>query len=70
MSGICMIPLLTACGSQDVTAKSADIFAMDTYMNLKAYGRDAEAAVAEAEARIYELEQTFSVSGRSQRQSS
>ena len=65
-----MIPLLTACGSQDVTAKSADIFAMDTYMNLKAYGRDAEAAVAEAEARIYELEQTFSVSGRSQRQSS
>ena len=61
MSGICLMPLLTACGTQDNTVKSADIFAMDTYMNLKAYGRDAEAAVAEAEARIYELEQTFSV---------
>ena len=61
MSGICMMPLLTACGKQTDTMKSADIFAMDTYMNLKAYGRDAEAAVAEAEARIYELEQFFSV---------
>ena len=61
MSGICMMPLLTACGKQTDTMKSADIFAMDTYMNLKAYGRDAEAAVAEAEARIYELEQIFSV---------
>ena len=61
MSGICMMPLLTACGNPADTVKSADFFAMDTYMNLKAYGRDAEAAVAEAEARIYELEQTFSV---------
>ena len=61
MSGICLMPLLTACGNSADTMKSADIFAMDTYMNLKAYGKDAEAAVAEAEARIYELEQTFSV---------
>jgi len=61
MSGICMIPLLTACGNQANTMKSADIFAMDTYMNLKAYGRDAEAAVTESEARIFALEQTFSV---------
>ncbi|MBQ5339034.1 MAG: FAD:protein FMN transferase [Oscillospiraceae bacterium] len=61
MSGICMMPLLTACGNAADTMKSADIFAMDTYMNIKAYGRDAEAAVAEAEARIYKLEQTFSV---------
>ena len=60
-SGICMIPLLTSCGMQEDTVRSADIFAMDTYMNLKAYGRDAEAAVAEAEARIYELERAFSV---------
>ena len=55
------MPLLTACGNSEDTVKSADIFAMDTYMNLKAYGKDAEAAVSEAEARIYELEQTFSV---------
>ncbi|MBP0975350.1 MAG: FAD:protein FMN transferase [Oscillospiraceae bacterium] len=61
MSGICMMPLLTACGNHADTMKSADIFAMDTYMNIKAYGRDAAAAVAEAEARIYKLEQTFSV---------
>ena len=61
MSGICMMPLLTACGKQADTMKSVDLFAMDTYMNLKAYGRNAEAAAAESEARILELEQTFSV---------
>ena len=61
MSGICMMPLLTACGNQADSVQSADIFAMDTYMNLKAYGQEAEAAVAEAEARIYGLEYTFSV---------
>ena len=55
------MPLLTACGKPADTEKSADIVAMDTYMNIKAYGRDAEAAVSEAEARIYALEQTFSV---------
>ena len=61
ISGICVMPLLTACGHQTETVKSADFFAMDTYMSLKAYGSDAEAAVRESEARIYELEQTFSV---------
>ena len=61
ISGICMIPLLTAFGKRTDAMKSADIFAMDTYMNIKAYGEDAEAAVAEAESRISELEQTFSV---------
>lgn len=61
MSGICLMPLLTACGHSADPVGSADIFAMDTYMNLKAYGRDAEAAVTEAKARIYGLEQTFSV---------
>ena len=61
ISGICMMPLLTACGNEADTMKSADLFAMDTYMNIKAFGTHAEAAVSEAEARIYELEQTFSV---------
>ena len=61
ISGICVMPLLTACGNSADTMKSADIFAMDTYMSIKAYGRDAEAAVDEAKVRICELEQTFSV---------
>ena len=61
LSGICVMPLLTACGNRADTMKSADIFAMDTYMSIQAYGRDAEAAVAEAQVRISELEQTFSV---------
>ncbi len=61
MSGICMMPLLTACGNSADTVHTADLFAMDTYMNIKAYGKDAEAAVTEAEARIRALEQTFSV---------
>ena len=61
ISGICVIPLLTACGNRADTMKSVDIFAMDTYMNIKAYGREADAAAAEAEARIHELERTFSV---------
>ena len=61
MSGITLMPLLTACGNQANTEKTADIFAMDTYMNLKAYGKNADDAVAEAEAKILSLEQTFSV---------
>ena len=61
MSGICVMPLLTACGNQAAEVKTADLFAMDTYMNLKAYGKNAEQAVTEAEAKICALEQTFSV---------
>lgn len=37
-----------------------DVFAMDTYMNLKAYGSEAEQAVKESEKRIYELENELS----------
>ena len=65
MSGICLMPLLTACKTKADTMKSADVFAMDTYMNLKAYGQNADAAVTEAESRIYELERTFSVTNES-----
>ncbi|MBR3446275.1 MAG: FAD:protein FMN transferase [Oscillospiraceae bacterium] len=61
MSGICVMPLLTACGNTAETVRTADIFAMDTYMNIKAYGSGAESAVTDAEARIYELERTLSV---------
>jgi thiamine biosynthesis lipoprotein len=55
------MPLLAACGNRADTIKSADIFAMDTYMNIKAYGKNADPAVSESEARIRELEQIFSV---------
>ena len=37
-----------------------DVFAMDTFMSLKAYGSDAEKAVDDAEKRIYELENELS----------
>ena len=61
LSGICVMPLLTACGNRADTMKSADLFAMDTYMSIKACGPEADAALAEAEAKIRVLEQTFSV---------
>lgn len=38
-----------------------DVFAMDTYMSLKAYGSNAEKALSDAEKRINELENTLSV---------
>ncbi len=61
MSGICLIPLLIACGNPPEAVTAADFFAMDTYISLKACGRDAEAAVSEARDHIYTLEHTFSV---------
>ena len=60
--------LLTGCGTTESAAdpqaaqmQSADLFAMDTYMNLKAYGSNASNALRAAEERITELERTFSV---------
>lgn len=43
----------------DITV-SRDVFAMDTYINMKVYGSDAEAALDEAEKRIYDLENELS----------
>lgn len=40
---------------------SQDVFAMDTYMNLRAYGDNAEAAVKEAASKLYALDQELSV---------
>jgi thiamine biosynthesis lipoprotein len=42
-------------------AFTRDVFAMDTYMSLKAYGSNAEKALTEAENRITDLEKTLSV---------
>lgn len=42
-------------------AVTRDVFAMDTYMNLKVYSDDAETVLNEAEERIYQLEKELSV---------
>ena len=47
--------LCTACGE-----KSAQVFAMDTVMNLTAYGSHAEEALAQAEDKLYQLEALLS----------
>ena len=57
----------TACGNQsmedDASPKeaTAGLFAMDTYLNLTAYGENAEAALEQAQNRIQELESLWSV---------
>lgn len=57
----------TACGNQGAenTARnseaSAGLFAMDTYLNLTAYGENAETALEQAQERIRELEGLWSV---------
>lgn len=53
--------LLASCGTQNQSDSSAqavsrDVFAMDTYMSLKAYGDGADSALDEASERITELE--------------
>lgn len=42
-------------------SETRDIFAMDTYMNLKAYGENTSSALSEAENEIMNLEKTLSV---------
>ena len=49
-----MLVSLTACGAQKSTTKT--VYAMDTVMNLTAYGKDAEAALNEAEEMLYALD--------------
>ena len=44
-----------------MTPQTRDVFAMDTYMSLKAYGNSADTALSLAEERITELEKIFSV---------
>lgn len=68
---LCKIPALivglmifsVGCGKNDdnPVKKQCDIFAMDTYMNLTAYGNNADAALENASERITELENLFSV---------
>ncbi len=45
----------------DKSPVTRDIFSMDTYMNIKAYGVNADIAINSAENEIYRLEKNFSV---------
>jgi len=56
---VCII--LTACSGSSLREYSYGFFAMDTYMNISAYGGDAEKGVREAAQRITELEKLLSV---------
>ena len=49
-----MLLSLTACGEPKNTTKT--VYAMDTVMNLTAYGKDADAALNEAEEMLYALD--------------
>lgn len=60
--------LLTGCGkgssssgSGSESSSNRDIFAMDTFMSLKAYGDNADEALDDAVERVYSLEETLSV---------
>ena len=62
-----ILSLCSCNASKNINDKSSDeaftrdVFAMDTYMSLKAYGSNAEKALTEAENRITELEKMLSV---------
>lgn len=53
--------VLVFAGCTRTTEQSADLFALDTYIQLTAHGAQAEAALAACEAEIYRLEELFSV---------
>ncbi|WP_028520489.1 FAD:protein FMN transferase [Ruminococcus flavefaciens] len=50
-----------AVSEADMSSSSRDVFAMDTFMNMKAYGSNADIALSEAEERILQLEEELSV---------
>ena len=61
-----LLLFLTGCGQpandpEQDSFRTADVFAMDTYMNLKAYGSHADEALQAAQERIAGLEQMLSV---------
>lgn len=69
LSGITVIlaaAVLTACGGNkpekdDTVQSTQEIFAMDTYMSLTAYGSNSEEAVSKAVQEINRLDAMFSV---------
>ena len=64
LAALCLAALcLTGCGADSSAsqAQTADLFAMDTYMTLKAYGAHADTALEAAKSRITALETMLSV---------
>ncbi|MBQ5333812.1 MAG: FAD:protein FMN transferase [Oscillospiraceae bacterium] len=59
--GIIILCLLCGCGEMRESPYERELFAMDTYMKLTAYGDNPEAALDMAEEKITELEELFSV---------
>lgn len=59
MIGIWLVLLCAGC-AQEETAATAEVYAMDTVMQLTAYGDDGQEAVNQAEKAIYALEQSLS----------
>ena len=59
---MCSFLFLSGCRQEnnDMTSDTHTLFAMDTFMNLTAYGSNADAALSEAEARIKQLESELS----------
>ena len=54
---IALLFSLSACAEKSATT---EIFAMDTYMSLTAYGKDAQMALTDASRKINELERMLS----------
>lgn len=62
ISVLCCISFFSyGCGNSESQKYSRDIFAMDTYMQLTAYGNNCSDALDKAEAEIYRLEKLLSV---------
>lgn len=66
MKKIYILPVLimlifSGCSENKIQSSSKDIFAMDTYMNIKAYGKNSENAVSQSANEIKRLESIFSV---------
>ena len=61
-----LLTALTSCAADTAppTASERDVFAMDTFMTMKAYGDGSESALAAAEKRIRELETELSVTDK------
>ena len=57
---LCMM-CLSSCGGQKSEEYSCEVFAMDTYMSLKAYGENAAPALEQAQRTLYELDSLWSV---------
>lgn len=62
---LCIITvMISGCGGKKTYQCSRDIFAMDTYMNLKAYGDNADKAVDKAQTEIVRIERLLSVTDK------